>query len=290
MDKPLVSICIPTYNGARYIAEALESALTQTYPYTEIVISDDASSDATLDIIKRYQLKTAIPIHIYPHEPSGIGANWNHCIKQANGIYIKFLFQDDVLNPTCISEMVDLLEHDKKVGLVACKRDILVDKTYRNDETEQWIETYGDLQDHLNIPVIDGVQYLDRSVFKSRLLLIEPLNKIGEPTVFLFRKQIVDDIGFFREDLFQILDFEFCNRVLRKYKIAVLNKKLVGFRLHSNQATNSNMTHVKSDLLKYHTIIYEKYFFLINRNLQLKLLKKYNPLFKQLVKIKRIFK
>lgn len=290
MDKPLVSICIPTYNGARYIAEALESALTQTYPHIEIVISDDASSDATLDIIKHYQLKTAIPIHIYAHEPRGIGANWNHCIKQANGIYIKFLFQDDVLNPTCISEMVDLLEHDKKVGLVACKRDILVDKTYRNDETEQWIETYGDLQDHLNIPVIDGVQYLDRSVFKSRLLLIEPLNKIGEPTVFLFRKQIVDDIGFFREDLFQILDFEFCNRVLRKYKIAVLNKKLVGFRLHSNQATNSNMTHVKSDLLKYHTIIYEKYFFLINRNLQLKLLKKYNPLFKQLVKIKRIFK
>src|SRR5690606_24488463 len=88
---PLVSICIPTYNGAAYIAEALESAIHQTYPHLEIVVSDDASTDATLAIVERFKSKTHIPVSVYHHVPKGIGANWNHCVKQANGAYIKFL-------------------------------------------------------------------------------------------------------------------------------------------------------------------------------------------------------
>ncbi|MFH4964297.1 glycosyltransferase family 2 protein [Gaetbulibacter sp. M235] len=290
MDNPLVSICIPTYNGAQFIAEALDSAIAQTYPNLEIIISDDASSDYTLDIIESYKSKTEIPIKIYKHIPNGIGANWNHCIKKANGSYIKFLFQDDILYPTCISKMVKVFGNNVRVGLVACKRDIIIDKTYLNDETESWIETYGDLQEHLNLPIVDGIQYLDKSIFKSKLFLKRPQNKIGEPTVILFRKEIVKDIGFYKEDLFQVLDLEFYNRVLRKYKIAVLDEKLVGFRLHINQATNFNMIHVKSDLLKYDALIYQHYFYLLNKNIQLKLLKKHHPLIKQLVKIKRGFK
>ena len=290
MDKPLVSICIPTFNGAQFITEALDSAISQTYTNLEIIISDDASSDATLDIVESYKSKTTIPIHIYHHNPKGIGANWNHCIKKAHGTYIKFLFQDDILKPTCIADMVNVLEHNNALGLVACKREIIIDKSYLNDETEKWIEIYGDLQEHLNLPIVNGIQYLDKSIFKSNLYLSRPLNKIGEPTVILFRKEIVKDIGFYKEDLFQLLDIEFCNRVLKKYKIAILNKKLVGFRLHSNQATNSNSINVKKDLLKYNKLIYHDYFHLFNRSMQVKLLKKHNPLIKQLVKIKRSFK
>ena len=286
MDKPLVSICTPTFNGAQFIIEALDSAISQTYPNLEIIISDDASSDATLDIVESYKSKTEIPIKIYKHIPNGIGANWNNSIRKANGTYIKFLFQDDVLKPTCIFEMVKVLENNKKVGLVACKRDFIIDKTYLNDETEKWIETYGDLQEHLNLPVVDGIQFLDKSVFKSNLFLKRPKNKIGEPTAILFRKEIVNDIGFYKEDLFQILDFEFYNRVLMKYKIAVLDEKLVGFRLHSKQATNSNSINVNSDLLKFDKLIYNQYFHLLNRRIQWKLLKKNNHLIKLLLKVK----
>lgn len=286
MDNPLVSICIPTFNGAQFITKALDSAISQTYTNLEIIISDDASSDATLVIIESYKSKTTIPINIYNHKPKGIGANWNNSIKKANGTYLKFLFQDDVLYPTCISEMVKVLENNKKVGLVACKREIIIDNSYLNDVTEKWIEKYGDLQEHLNLPIVDGIQYLDKSIFKSNFFFTKPLNKIGEPTVLLFRKNIVNDIGFFKENLFQILDFEFCNRVLIKYKIAILNKKLVGFRLHSNQATNFNNNNVKSDLLKYDSLMYNQYFYLLNRNMQLKLLKKNNQLIKRLLKVK----
>ena len=105
---PLVSICIPTYNGAKFIKEAMDSAIAQTYANLEIIVSDDASKDGTLSIIESYKNKTLIPIHIYNHNPEGIGANWNHSVSKAQGDYIKFLFQDDILEPTCIERMMQL--------------------------------------------------------------------------------------------------------------------------------------------------------------------------------------
>ena len=60
--RQLVSICIPTYNGAAYILEAMDSAIIQTYPNLEIIVSDDASKDETLHIIEGYKAKTKIPI------------------------------------------------------------------------------------------------------------------------------------------------------------------------------------------------------------------------------------
>ena len=71
-NSPLVSICIPTYNGQQFIAEAISSALAQTYKNLEIIVSDDASKDDTLSIIKNHTSKTQIPIHIFNHKPIGI--------------------------------------------------------------------------------------------------------------------------------------------------------------------------------------------------------------------------
>lgn len=290
MDKPLVSICIPTYNGARFIGEALDSAISQTYGNLEIIISDDVSSDATLDIVESYRSKTTIPIKIYHHKPNGIGANWNNSIKKANGTYIKFLFQDDVLNPTCVSEMVEVLENNKKVGLVACKRTIIVDNTYLNDEVEKWIETYGDLQEHLNIPIHNGIQYLDKSIFKSNLFLSRPLNKIGEPSVILFRKEFMNKIGYYREDMVQALDVEIYFRVLKKYSIAILENSLVQFRLHNKQATHVNKKKNKNDSIALSQLLYRNYFWSINNTDKIKLIKKHNLIFNMLLKVKRLMK
>lgn len=130
MLNPLVSICIPTYNGDQFIAEAMYSAIAQTYPNLEIIVSDDASKDNTLQIVESYISKTEIPINIFKHKPNGIGANWNHTIKQANGEYVKFLFQDDILLPNCITDMVKVMEHHKSVGLVASKREFIVEPSF----------------------------------------------------------------------------------------------------------------------------------------------------------------
>ena len=105
---PLVSICIPTCNGFQFIGEALLSAVNQSYPNLEIIVSDDHSRDDTLKIINEFESKTAIPFHIYNHKPDGIGSNWNYCAQKANGEYIKFLFQDDTLEPDCIEKMMQV--------------------------------------------------------------------------------------------------------------------------------------------------------------------------------------
>ena len=285
--KPLVSICIPTYNGSKFIKEAMESAINQTYCNLEIVVSDDASQDNILQIIKNFEQKSDIPITFYHNEPKGIGANWNNSIRKSKGKYIKFLFQDDVLQPTCIEEMVYVLERNKSLGLVASKRAFIIEKSYLNEETKQWIKGFGNLQEALQLPLEKGMRILDKKIFKSDFFLKHPLNKIGEPSVVLFKKDIVTEIGYFREDLKQNLDYEFYYRILKKYKIGVLEKKLVKFRLHQQQATNVNRGNNHFDYIKYDKLIYKEYFWYLSRKKKIEFLKKYNPFIKLLLKIKR---
>lgn len=279
MNNPLVSICIPTYNGEAFVSEAMESALNQTYKNIEIIVSDDASTDDTLRIINTYKPNT-IPIHIFNHKPSGIGANWNHSIEKAKGEYIKFLFQDDVLEPTCVDKMITALHNNKEhIGIVACRRTFIIDKEFRNEKTNTWLSKYSELQKGLNMVKHPSGVVVDKTIFRSSNFFKIPKNKIGEPTTYLFKRELVEKIGYFREDLKQILDYEFCYRVLKKYKILVLNEPLIKFRLHEMQATNINKLKKNNENKIHEDIIYKEYFWSLNRNKQLELLRKRNKVF-----------
>src|SRR4029078_349231 len=97
MTSPLVSILIPTYDYGRYLPEAIESVLEQDYPNFEVLISDDASRDDSAKVIARYAAKDPrIRAHIQPAN-LGMVENWNWCLREARGEYIKFLFGDDKL-------------------------------------------------------------------------------------------------------------------------------------------------------------------------------------------------
>jgi len=290
MNKPLVSICIPTYNGARFIAETMDSALLQTYANLEIVVSDDASKDDTLLIIEAYKTKTDIPIYIHHHKPDGIGANWNHTIKKANGKYIKFLFQDDVLAPNCIENMVCVMEANAKVGLVASKRDFLIEDSFMNEEIKLWIEKYDDLQTTLNLPVGNAIVIITKALFNSIEFLKSPRNKIGEPSVVLFKKELISELGYFDENFKQILDYEYWYRILKHYDITILNEKLVSFRLHSNQATNVNKNQEISDYKLYDKLLYDEYLRLLHPEVKKKLLRKYSMKYKMYIRIKNKIK
>lgn len=275
IGKYLVSICIPTYNGAKYLGAALESIEQQTYRNLEIVISDDVSQDETLHILETYSRKTNFPIRILKHDPSGIGANWNNCVKNANGAYIKFLFQDDLLAPPCIEKMVAVLSTNKEIGLVSAKRKIIIEGE-ETKEVKEWLQHYGDLQSGMELG--DNEMYvLDRTFFKDPLFTMTAKNFIGEPSGILFRKSLIAEVVYFREDMIQILDVEFYNRVLKKSKIAILNKKLYSFRIHGNQATSSNTGKDEEDLLLYKKLLLKQYFWCLNSNLKQQLLDLFFP-------------
>jgi GT2 family glycosyltransferase len=114
---------------------------------------------------------------------------------------------------------------------------------------------------------------LNKSLFRSPTFLKSPLNKIGEPTTFMFRKSIVEKIGYFREDLMQILDYEFCYRVLKRYHIVILNETLCKFRLHEHQATQLNKGQDQNDYRIYRQIIHKHYFWYLSRKEQVLILR-----------------
>lgn len=238
MTPPLVSICIPTRNGERYLEEALRSAFAQTYPRLEIVISDDGSSDGTLGIIDRMRHEAPMPVTVGHHQPSGIGANWNHCVRHAKGAYIKFLFQDDLITPDCVQRMMDLALTDERVGLVYCRRRIIVDGM--SEAGRAWMERYGTLHGSwkelaVQQGVMDGRRYL-----ADRYLMEQPYNKIGEPTAVLIKKECFGRDGWFDARLEQSLDYIFWYQVMRHYKVGFVDAELAMFRLHAGQATQRN--------------------------------------------------
>src|SRR5947209_3678095 len=117
---PDVSICVPLYNGAAHLAECLESVLGQTFADVEIVLVDDGSTDDTVTITESFAHRDS-RVRLYRNPKNlGLVANWCRCVELANGKWIKFLFQDDFLEATCLERMLDARKPG--VALVVCQR------------------------------------------------------------------------------------------------------------------------------------------------------------------------
>jgi glycosyltransferase involved in cell wall biosynthesis len=280
--NPLVSVCIPTYNGEQFITEALLSAITQTYRPLEIVVSDDNSKDNTLNIVRSFIEKTDINIRIYKHTPAGIAENWNNCIKQAKGDFIKFLFQDDLLDPNCIEEMINPFFGNEKLGLTFCRRHIIYNEN--DKEHLNWLKQYGELHIHWgNLQVIQK----GKTLLHDPNLLKYARNKVGEPVALLLRKKVFEKIGYFNNELKQDLDIEFCYRVFSKFDVGFIDKKLVSFRLHSKQASVINKENAVSDCFIFHKSIYKNCFWHLHSSVRKELFFRYNKFWQLLLRIKK---
>lgn len=273
---PMVSICIPTYNGAEFIAEALQSAINQSYPNLEIIISDDASSDNTVAIVTDILETTKIPFFIHHHTPQGIGENWNNCVRNANGDYIKFLFQDDVLNEKCVEKMMQLCLQNKKIGLVYSKRNIIYDAN--NLKHKQWILRNSNVHKNWNSFKVSAGYNNGTKYLKDKNLLNMPENKIGEPTAVLLKKDCFKRIGFFDTKLKQCLDFEYWYRLMKYYKIGFIDEELVSFRLHPNQASFTNNFSFDYEMNQMYQSFYKTIFWQLHPSRQWKLFKKFSIL------------
>lgn len=114
---PAVTVAIPLYNGASYLAEAIESVLAQTFRDLELVISDDASTDQSAGIAERYAKQDA-RIRFFPNsENLGLGRNYNRALSFARGTYFMWLAQDDIILPEYIEKCVAMLESSSDIML-----------------------------------------------------------------------------------------------------------------------------------------------------------------------------
>jgi len=243
--QSLVSVCIPTYNGERFLGDALTSLAQQTYPDLEIILSDDGSKDRTAKILEEFAATSPHPCRIYRNPQRGMVNNWNFCIQQARGVYIKFLFQDDRLDPDCIRKLVNLAETDAEMGLVFCPRRLDITDDAAGIEILQIVAQRGrhvhQYWRHLN-PCQPGTTLLaDCQLWRF------PLNKIGEPTAVLLRKSAVEAVGGFDPDLSQLVDVELWWRLLATGSVGFVDEPLAVFRLHSQQQTVKNAAEGKFD-------------------------------------------
>jgi len=119
MLRPRVSVALCTYNGAQFLAEQLSSIYSQTIKPDELVISDDASTDNTLEIIEDFMASKAIPVRLLTHKKnSGFTSNFQSAILECNGSVIFLSDQDDIWYPDKIEVCLNLLDtHPDILGL-----------------------------------------------------------------------------------------------------------------------------------------------------------------------------
>jgi glycosyltransferase involved in cell wall biosynthesis len=114
---PLVTIAIPTYNRAdRYLVQALESAVKQTYENIEIIVADNCSSDHTEELVKSFKN----PRIRYFRHSSNIGAdpNWNFCLREAKGEYFLLLQDDEAIDSDFVAVCMQAANYSTNIGLI----------------------------------------------------------------------------------------------------------------------------------------------------------------------------
>ncbi|MEG4432393.1 glycosyltransferase [Microcoleus sp. F10_A2] len=236
-EQPKVSICIPTYNGEAFIGEAIQSALAQTYANIELIISDDGSTDRTIAIAQSFQSQTSVDFRIILHRNYGLSQNWNFCISQATGQYIKFLFQDDLLAPECIEKMVALAQQNSEIGMVFSPRGITIADNESNPILRGASQSIKDL--HKSWSNLKSIQP-GKELLADTKCLNNPINKIGEPSTVLIAARVFEEIGLFDSGLSQYVDLDMWWRIMGNYHIGFVDEKLSSLRIHPEQQTWKN--------------------------------------------------
>lgn len=219
---PKISVCIPTYNYGKFIADAIESVLAQTFTDFELIVVDNCSIDDTKDIVASY-VTVDSRVTYYANESNlGMVGNWNRCLEYARGEYVKVLCADDVLEKDCLEKSVGVFNANPTVVLVSSSR-ILMDMALHPTET---VYKYSD-----RCEVVPGHKMIAN--------VLMTWNSIGEPSAVLFRKTFAK--RGFDCDYYQQADMEMWFYLLEKGDFAFLPEPLCGIRVHEQQTTHENV-------------------------------------------------
>jgi glycosyltransferase involved in cell wall biosynthesis len=215
-----VSVCIPTYNGAAFLAEAITSVLAQSYPHFELLIVDDGSTDTTMEIARSF---TDPCISIVQNETRlGIPANWNRALSLARGEFLCLFHQDDVMLPENLARKVAVLSANPAVSFVHSAIELLVEEGMASAPTN-WVEEAAE------DCVVDGPSYFRRLTAK---------NLICAPTVIM-RREHFDRVGEFDRTLGFTCDYAMWLKLCVEGQVAFLSQPLVLYRWHEKNASHA---------------------------------------------------
>jgi GT2 family glycosyltransferase len=225
----LVSIVIPAYKPTFFEA-ALRSAFAQDYPSIEIVIGDDCPTDAVQAIVERLRPYSPWPIdYVRNSVQRGEAGNVTEGVRRARGTYIKFLYDDDLLMPSCVRRQVETMEAYPGLAMVTARRQLV------NEQDQLLPDTYA-----TRFPFAEStrVQGADLTSFLGEYTY----NFIGEPTSVLCRRA---DVLAFGEGIFSldgqaiswVGDLAIYVKLLRQGDLAMLDECLSSFRVSVHQSS-----------------------------------------------------
>lgn len=196
-EAPLVAVVTPVYNGAPYLSQAMDAVQAQTYPNLVHIVLDNASTDATPEIVARYrQARVAVEVARNDHTLS-LNQNWNAAVAlvPAAAKYFRVLCADDLIEPEFVARTVDVAERYPSVAVVGCGL------RHRSPE------------------VVDMGWERDREIFPGqeavRRFFLGTVIIIAHQT--LFRRTVLDEhIPFFDEQLIANEDTDACLRLFQK--------------------------------------------------------------------------
>lgn len=219
MNKPLVSIVIPVYNGSNYLRRAIDSALSQTYPNVEVIVVNDGSTDngKTHEIAESYGDK----IRYFCKENGGVSSALNVGIREMKGDFFSWLSHDDEYKPTKIEKQITELQSVKNPKMIAlCGTEFIDEQSHKLNK--RW-----------RMP--------EAGVYSSEKAIIHLTEKVFSGIALLIPRRAFEENGMFDESLKYIQDVVMWRRILLSgYGLVVSQEVLSRSRLHGLQQTNNH--------------------------------------------------
>jgi GT2 family glycosyltransferase len=224
MSEPTFTVAMPAYNAERTIAASIRSVLAQTRSDHELIVVDDGSTDATVEIASGFNDPR---VRVLRQENQGPGAARNLAITEARGRYVSMLDSDDLWLPTYLETMGAALDADPRAGLAYTDAWVLDDRTRRIRKT-----TAMHYQDPPLPPPAEPLEFL-------RLLVIRGNFVFTSATV---RRTTLDAIGAFNMLLTPSEDFELWLRIVAHgYRAVRVGPKLAVYRKRSGSLSTDEL-------------------------------------------------
>ena len=224
-SSALVSVLIPTFNRSGMLTQALESAVRQTYRALEIVVADNASGDDTADVVAAFCRRDGRVRYVRHGTNLGYLGNIQSLLDEAQGEFVKFLMDDDVLLPDCVETLVRPCRRDPSIGFATSKR------TYVDPSLRPLPDVACTQALRSEDGVLDGHELGD-------VVLRANLNVLGEGSTVLFRRSLLsgpDALCFGDHDFEAILDVSMWLKVLSQCRAFYSARPLSLFRAHGGQ-------------------------------------------------------
>lgn len=219
MSGPLVSIVTPTYNQACFLAETIESVVSQDYNAIEYRVINDGSTDDTERVLGRYANRIVWESQTNMGQTATINTGW----QRAHGEILAWLNSDDTLLPGAVSLVVEFLRREPDV-------DIVYGDTVFTDAAGR----------HLPIPSRKGP-------FDYREFVRSCENPIPQPSAFI-RRRVLDDIGLLHSEFYYFMDWDYWLRAGVRHRIVHIPTALSTYRLHAGSKTISGLARAAPEL------------------------------------------